>query len=57
MTQETMDGQDQRRLSDIVAADEAQPGIGRQMMNGIGGLMALLITGVLLVLLVLWKSP
>lgn len=57
MTQDTMDGQDPRRFSDIVAADEVHPGIGRQVMNGIGGVMALLITGVVIVLLVLWKSP
>jgi hypothetical protein len=45
------------RLTDIVAADEANPSIGRQIMNGITGVMVLMLTGVLIVLLVLWKSP
>jgi|GEM_PF-2180293 len=34
-----------------------EPGWGRQVMNGIGGLIALMVTGVVIVLLVLWKSP
>lgn len=44
-------------LSDIIAADEAHPTFGRQVMNGLGGLLVLMITGVVVVLLVLWKSP
>lgn len=34
-----------------------EPSWARQAMNGIGGLIALLITGVVILLLVLWKSP
>lgn len=52
--------QDQRqptRLADIMAADEAHPTLGRQVMNGLGGLVVLLVTGVVIVALVLWKSP
>lgn len=44
-------------FADIISADEARPSIGRQMLNGIGGLLVLLITGIVVVLLVLWKSP
>lgn len=52
--------QDQRessRLADIIAADEAHPTLGRQVRNGLSGLLVLLLTGVLIVALVLWKSP
>jgi hypothetical protein len=51
------DRREPARLSDIIAADEAHPGVGRQVMNGLGGLLVLMITGVVVVLLVLWKSP
>ena len=57
MTQETMSGDGPHEMTDIVAADEMQPGIGQQMINGVGGLLVLLITGLVIVLLVLWKSP
>jgi hypothetical protein len=50
-------GQEPRRLIDIVAADEVQPTIGRQIMNGIGGMLVLMLTGLIILLLVLWKSP
>jgi len=52
--------EDQReptRLADIMAADEMHPTLGRQVLNGLGGLLVLLVTGVLIVALVLWKSP
>ena len=45
------------RLADIIARDERNPTFGKQIMNGIGGLLVLLLTGVAIVLLVLWKSP
>jgi len=51
------DAHQSARLADIIAADEAHPTIGRQMLNGIGGLLVLLATGMVIVLLVLWKSP
>ena len=46
-----------RRLTDIIAADEAHPTIGRQIMNGISGMLVLMLTGMIILLLVLWKSP
>lgn len=52
--------QDQReptRLADIIAADEANPTFARQLVNGLGGMLVLLLTGVIIVALVLWKSP
>lgn len=52
--------EDQRepsRLADIIAADEVHPTLGRQIMNGFSGLLVLMVTGVLIVALVLWKSP
>lgn len=45
------------RLADIIAADEAHPTLGRQVINGLSGLVVLLVTGVVIVALVLWKSP
>jgi hypothetical protein len=52
--------EDQRepsRLADIIAADEVHPTLGRQIINGFSGLLVLMVTGVLIVALVLWKSP
>ncbi|SEQ62440.1 hypothetical protein SAMN05428969_3739 [Devosia sp. YR412] len=46
-----------RRLADIIARDERNPTFGKQVLNGISGLLVLMVTGVLIVLLVLWKSP
>ena len=48
---------DPRRLRDIVATDEERPSWSQQLANGLGGLMLLLVTGVVIVLLVLWRSP
>jgi hypothetical protein len=44
-------------FSDILAADEIRPSLGRQLRNGLGGLVVLMLTGVVIVLMVLWKSP
>ncbi|WP_162783732.1 hypothetical protein [Devosia naphthalenivorans] len=57
MTQETFEGEHDGRLQDVLAADEARTGVLRQITNGVGGLLLLLVTGLLIVLLVLWKSP
>lgn len=51
------DRREAENFVDIITADEARPSIGRQMLNGVGGLVVLLITGLVIVLLVLWKSP
>jgi hypothetical protein len=51
------DRREPTRLSDIISTDEVHPTFGRQVMNGLGGLVLLLITGVVIVALVLWKSP
>jgi hypothetical protein len=51
------DRREPTRLSDIISADEVHPTLGRQLMNGLGGLLLLLVTGVVIVALVLWKSP
>lgn len=42
---------EQRRSGDV------HPSWRRQALNGIGGVLALLVTGLLILLLVLWKSP
>ena len=57
MTQETFESEHDGRLQDVLAADEARTGVLRQITNGVGGLLLLLVTGLLIVLLVLWKSP
>jgi len=51
------DRREPTRLTDIVSADEAHPTFGRQIINGLSGLLVLMVTGVLIVLMVLWKSP
>ncbi|MDB5613543.1 MAG: hypothetical protein JWQ22_1196 [Devosia sp.] len=51
------DRREPSRLADIIARDEAHPSVGRQVMNGVSGLLVLMVTGVVIVLLVLWKSP
>lgn len=58
MTHQPYDEQrEATRLTDIIAADEAHPTLGRQIVNGISGLLVLMVTGVVIVLMVLWKSP
>ena len=51
------DRREPTRLADIIAADEVHPTLGRQIINGFSGLLVLMVTGVLIVALVLWKSP
>jgi hypothetical protein len=57
MTYSSARGHDPKGFSDIVAADEAAPSLGRQVFNGLTGTLVLLVTGILLLLMVLWKSP
>jgi hypothetical protein len=57
MTQEAYDNQERDGLKDIMAVDETRTGILRQIVNGVSGLLLLLVTGLVIVLLVLWKSP
>ena len=51
------DRREPTRLADIISADEVHPTFGQQVRNGLSGLVVLLVTGVLIVALVLWKSP
>jgi hypothetical protein len=44
-------------LTDIISHDEAHPNLLRQLANGIGGLVVLMLTGVVLIVMVFWKSP
>lgn len=44
-------------LTDIITTDEARPNLLRQIGNGIGGLVVLMLTGLVLMVAVLWKSP
>ncbi|MFK4810579.1 hypothetical protein N8A98_05095 [Devosia neptuniae] len=57
MTYSSAKGHDPKGLSDILAADEAAPSLGRQVFNGLTGTLVLLVTGILVLLVVLWKSP
>jgi hypothetical protein len=57
MTQEAYDTRERDRLKDTMAVDETRTGILRQIVNGVSGLLLLLVTGLVIVLLVLWKSP
>ena len=45
------------RLKDIVAADERQTSMLRQIFNGVSGLVLLMVAGLVVVLFVLWKAP
>lgn len=56
MTHEPFESRNEK-LSDIVAADETRTGVLRQIVNGVSGLLLLLVTGLAIVLLVLWKAP
>lgn len=58
MTHQTYDDRrETKRLADIIAADEARPTLARQIFNGMTGLLVLMLTGIIIVLMVLWKSP
>ena len=58
MTHQAFDDQrEPARLADIIAADEVHPAWGRQILNGISGMLVLMLTGMVIVLMVLWKSP
>lgn len=46
-----------KRFSEIVPSDEPRPSIGRQIIHGIAGMVLLLVTGLIILLLVLWKTP
>ncbi len=45
------------RIDNIEAADETRTGVLRQIVNGVGGLLLLLVLALVIVLLVLWKAP
>jgi hypothetical protein len=56
MAQQTMNKQAaNQQFADIVAADEAYPSIGRQILNGLTGTLVLLLTGIIILVMVLWK--
>jgi len=58
MTHQAMDDvQPSHELADIIAADEAHPSIARQIFNGLSGTLILLLTGVIVLVVVLWKAP
>lgn len=48
---------DHRGPTDIVTSDEANPSIARQIFNGVSGTLVLLLTGIIMLVLVLWKTP
>ena len=57
MTQENFESRRRAEIRDILAADETRTSIVRQVINGVSGLLLLLVAGLSVVLLVLWKSP
>ena len=46
-----------RETIETLAVQHGPPGLLRQLGNGIGGLVVLLLTGLILMIVVLWKSP
>ena len=58
MTHQIIDDRKASRvLADIVAADEVHPSIARQVFNGFTGTLVLLLTGIVILIMVLWKAP
>jgi len=58
MTDHTSHGPDKgRALPIILAADEAQPNLGRQILNGMTSTLFLLVAGIAVLIVVLWKAP
>jgi hypothetical protein len=58
MTHQTLDEHGaERGYHDIVAADEVDRSLGRQLVTGVGGMLALLGIGLVVLLVVLWKAP
>jgi hypothetical protein len=57
MSQSSFGAQREPEVKDMLAKDETRTGVIRQIVNGVSGLLLLLVTGLLIVLLVLWKSP
>ena len=55
--QEFADPRRGRETIETLAVQHAPPGLLRQLGNGIGGLVVLLLTGLILMIVVLWKSP
>ena len=51
------DRRDRSRLDDILSADEAHPSLARQLAGSAAGLLLMLLTGIVILLLVLWRSP
>jgi len=44
-------------FTDVIAADEAAPSLPRQFAHGFGGVFLLLVAGLAILTLVLWKAP
>jgi hypothetical protein len=44
-------------IPDVVAADEHPTPVLRQLFNGVFGLLLLLVSGLAVMLLVLWRAP
>ncbi|WP_375449879.1 hypothetical protein [uncultured Devosia sp.] len=58
MTHQSADEPDRERpYRDIVAADETEISAVRHVLSGVGGLLALLGLGLVVLLMVLWKAP
>ena len=58
MTHQTLEEHGAKRgYRDIVAADEVNRSIGRQLVTGVGGMLGLLAIGLVVLLVVLWKAP
>ncbi|MGV8832520.1 MAG: hypothetical protein ACOH2N_11130 [Devosia sp.] len=46
-----------REHTDIITPAQVRTSLLRQLANGIGGLIVLMLTGVVLIVMVFWKSP
>ena len=58
MTHQALDEhRTERGHSTIVASHEGHRSLGRQLVTSVGGMLALLAIGLVVLLVVLWKAP
>lgn len=57
MTQIDLPDRPHYQLDDIIAADERAVPFGKRLFNGMSGAVLLLLGGLLVLVVVLWKAP
>ncbi|MEO5806693.1 hypothetical protein [Devosia sp.] len=57
MSQVNMHGYDANKIEDIIASDERPTPFSRKIFNGLSGAVILLLGGLVILVVVLWKAP